>query len=50
MSKGDLSYIKTSDHATIRCICDVKIKKQHSIKELRIRLDIEHIEDVQRWN
>ena len=42
--------IKTSDHLLIQWICGVKIKQQHSIEELRRRRDLQHIEDVLRWN
>ena len=50
MSTRGFSHNKTSDHSLIQWICGVKIKQQHSIEELRRRLDLQHIEDVLRWN
>ena len=46
MSTGDLSHIKTSDHAMIWWICGVKKKQQHSTEDLRRRLDLQNVEDV----
>ena len=34
----------------IRWTCGVKIKQQQSTEELRRRLDLQHVEDVLRWN
>ena len=50
LSTGDLSRIKTKDHAMIPWVCSVKIKQQHSTDELRRRLRLQHTEDVLRWN
>ena len=41
---------KISDHTMTKWIYGVKVGQQHSTEELRRRLDLQHVEDVIRWN